>query len=353
MALEFQSADFADNIVLDGTMENLIWVSLGYNDFASQMAPAVIAGCYAMFLDRIHILHPTATVIIQTPIPASTETGTTYTLGDYRTAFAALSTTRVWTQVIDGTTLLTTASLVDGVHPSTAGHVLYANKVRDILGTTVSAALAVAPHSFWLRPEFGRTVTSGKLAAWTDYTGHAFDVSATGANQPADSLMGNNTPAALFTGTELMTHVDHNGTSTDHTWCFLLDEIDVSGAFAAVGTVSQTGNIYPALASQGAYLGALIQDVAWIYITGAVKQTGQQVLCFTYSSAGTLTAYRNGVSLGQLTGQQAAQCHVALLGGTGGGNNMIGKLAAFAYCDTVSAALVTAFTAWGKAKVGI
>jgi phospholipase/lecithinase/hemolysin len=64
-----------------------------------------------------------------------TANGSGSTLGNYRTQIAtAVSTRTGFATLVDGTAIMTTASLVDGVHPTTAGHLLYANYVKSILG---------------------------------------------------------------------------------------------------------------------------------------------------------------------------------------------------------------------------
>jgi lysophospholipase L1-like esterase len=57
------------------------------------------------------------------------------TLADYRTAIATEQSTRsAWCNLVDGTAIMSTAELVDGVHPNAAGHALYLAYVKTVLG---------------------------------------------------------------------------------------------------------------------------------------------------------------------------------------------------------------------------
>jgi hypothetical protein len=75
-------------------------------------------------------------IYCQTPLVRSVESanGSGSTLGDYRTQIAtAVSSRTAFATLVDGTAILTTADLDDGVHPTTAGHAAYAAYVGGVL----------------------------------------------------------------------------------------------------------------------------------------------------------------------------------------------------------------------------
>ena len=115
-----------------------IWLAIGTNDYGlNKWTAANFGTAYAALLDDLHTALPSATIFCQTPLLRTTETanGSGSTMGDYRTQIStAVSTRTAYATLVDGTTIMTTASLVDGVHPTTAGHVLYANAVKTMLG---------------------------------------------------------------------------------------------------------------------------------------------------------------------------------------------------------------------------
>jgi hypothetical protein len=79
---------------------------------------------------------PAATIYAQTPLLRATETanGSGSTTGNYRTAISNAATGKSYVTVVDGTAIMTIASVPDGVHPDTAGHALYATAVKAQLG---------------------------------------------------------------------------------------------------------------------------------------------------------------------------------------------------------------------------
>lgn len=115
-----------------------IWLAIGTNDYGlNKWSAASFGTAYAALLDDLHTALPSATIYCQTPILRTTETanGSGSTLGDYRTQIGTAQSTRsAYATLVDGTAFMTTASLTDGVHPSTAGHALYATAVTTALG---------------------------------------------------------------------------------------------------------------------------------------------------------------------------------------------------------------------------
>lgn len=115
-----------------------IWLAIGTNDYGlNKWSAASFGTAYAALLDDIHTALPSTTIFAQTPIVRTTETanGSGSTLGDYRSQIStAVSTRTSYCTLVDGTAIMTTASLTDGVHPGTAGHDLYAAYVISTLG---------------------------------------------------------------------------------------------------------------------------------------------------------------------------------------------------------------------------
>jgi len=115
-----------------------IWLAIGTNDYGlNKWTAAAYGAAYAALLDDLHTALPAALIYAQTPLLRNVETanGSGSTLGDYRAQIAtAVSTRTAYATLVDGTAIMTTASLADGLHPTTAGHVLYANAVKSVLG---------------------------------------------------------------------------------------------------------------------------------------------------------------------------------------------------------------------------
>lgn len=116
----------------------IIWLAIGTNDYGlNKWSAASFGTAYAALLDDLNTALPAATIYCQTPIVRNSEVanGSGSTLGNYRTEIStAVSTRTAFCVFVDGTTFMTTASLLDGVHPSTAGHALYADAVIAELG---------------------------------------------------------------------------------------------------------------------------------------------------------------------------------------------------------------------------
>lgn len=115
-----------------------IWLTIGTNDYGlNKWSAASFGAAYAALLDDLAAAIPGVTIYCQTPILRTTETanGSGSTLGDYRTQIAnAQSSRSSFCTLVDGTTFMTTGSLSDGVHPTAAGHALYATAVKTVLG---------------------------------------------------------------------------------------------------------------------------------------------------------------------------------------------------------------------------
>ncbi|HOV58978.1 MAG TPA: SGNH/GDSL hydrolase family protein [Rhodanobacteraceae bacterium] len=116
----------------------IVWMAIGTNDYGlSAWSAADFGAAYAATLDALHAALPSAIIYCQTPIVRTTETANGFgnTLGDYRTQISnAVSTRTSYATLVDGTAILTTGDLADGVHPTTAGHAIYAAAVIAELG---------------------------------------------------------------------------------------------------------------------------------------------------------------------------------------------------------------------------
>jgi lysophospholipase L1-like esterase len=118
---------------------SILWMAIGTNDYGlTKWTDSAFGTAYGAFLDDIHAALPSLVIYCQTPILRSgepTANGNGLFLSDFRTAISnAVSTRSAWATLVDGTAILTTAQLDDGVHPSTAGHIAYAAYVAGVLG---------------------------------------------------------------------------------------------------------------------------------------------------------------------------------------------------------------------------
>jgi lysophospholipase L1-like esterase len=117
----------------------IIWMAIGTNDYGRNLWTAAnFGGAYAVVLDDLHAAVPGAAIYAQTPLLRTVETanGLGSTLGNYRTQIAtAVSTRTAFCTLVDGTAILATGDLAsDGIHPTIAGHALYAAYVAAELG---------------------------------------------------------------------------------------------------------------------------------------------------------------------------------------------------------------------------
>lgn len=117
---------------------SILWNAIGTNDYGlNKWSAADFGTAYAAVLDDLHAAMPSLVIYCQTPIVRTSEVANTYgnTLGDYRSVIStAVSSRTSFCTLVDGTAILTTADLADGVHPTTAGHALYATYVNTVLG---------------------------------------------------------------------------------------------------------------------------------------------------------------------------------------------------------------------------
>lgn len=115
-----------------GVTDQKMWLAIGTNDYAlNKWSAASFGTAYAALLDDLHTALPDLEIFAQSPLVRSTETanGSGSTLGDYRSQIETACSSRAWATYVDGSAILTTGDLDDGVHPTTAGHALYAAAV--------------------------------------------------------------------------------------------------------------------------------------------------------------------------------------------------------------------------------
>ena len=175
-------AAFVNRIV--GYAPATVWMAIGTNDYGLNRWDATNFGtAYATTIDNLHTALPSARIICQTPIVRNDISGTNglgSTLADYRSQITTICNARSWTTLVDGTTILTTSDLVDGVHPSTVGHAAYASKINDVLTIpTASSVISIPTQNSavitWStdkntssKVEYGLTSTYGYSTAETD-----------------------------------------------------------------------------------------------------------------------------------------------------------------------------------------
>ena len=115
-----------------------IWIGIGTNDYGLAAQSAADFGTdYAAMLDALHAAFPAAKLWAQTPLLRTNETANAFgdTLGAYRTAIStAVSTRAAYTTLVDGSTIIASGDLADGLHPGKVGHAKMAQAVTTNLG---------------------------------------------------------------------------------------------------------------------------------------------------------------------------------------------------------------------------
>lgn len=110
-----------------------IWLAIGTNDYGlSKQTPSSFGVLYSQLVDAIHSYNPIAKIWCQTPLVRSSESanGLGYTLSQYRTEISNLVSSRTsFCELVNGTEILITSNLIDGVHPSDLGHSIYAGYI--------------------------------------------------------------------------------------------------------------------------------------------------------------------------------------------------------------------------------
>lgn len=122
-----------------------IWMAIGTNDYGMVRSPnwsaANFGTAYADLLDKIHAESPNTIIFCQSPLQRTTETanGMGSTLGDYRSQISTAAAARTaYCVYVEGASeaIVPTSELGDGLHPNTAGHYRYMEKVRHTIWKT-------------------------------------------------------------------------------------------------------------------------------------------------------------------------------------------------------------------------
>lgn len=114
-----------------------LWLAIGTNDYGlNKWSAASFGAAYAALMDDLHAALPGLAIFAQSPLIRSTETanGSGSTTDDYRDQVLAAATGRAWVTYVDGKSILTTAVLSDGIHPTSAGHATWAAAIIAELG---------------------------------------------------------------------------------------------------------------------------------------------------------------------------------------------------------------------------
>ena len=117
------------------------------------------------------------------------------TLSDYRAQISTTCLSRPWTILIDGTKILTTADIVSGVHPTTAGHIKYANFVAPYVAIGGGFSSSLSAYS----AIFGQpvTVTLTRALSSTFISGDSITVNwGDGSTSTLNPIVGNTSMTA-------------------------------------------------------------------------------------------------------------------------------------------------------------
>ena len=119
------------------TSPSVVWLAIGTNDYGLTKWNASNFGtALASVIDGLHTALPSARIICQTPLTRTNESanGLGSTLGDYRTQITNVCNARSsYATTIDGSNFLSLGDLDDGLHPTSAGFIKYANRIAPIL----------------------------------------------------------------------------------------------------------------------------------------------------------------------------------------------------------------------------
>lgn len=132
---DYDTADLITRLQSNGVNE--VYIALGTNDYALNKWTNIadFQTYYGQLLAAVNTALPSCQIYAQTPLSRTTETANSngQTCGDFRTAIANACNGKAYVELVDGTTLLTTADLADGVHPTIAGHSILANNIKAIV----------------------------------------------------------------------------------------------------------------------------------------------------------------------------------------------------------------------------
>jgi lysophospholipase L1-like esterase len=135
-----------------------IYMAIGTVDYSlSKWDPNDFGDAYADVLDEIHSRDSSVSIICQSPIIRSSESANLlgHTTQEYRDAIQSACEGRSWSSYFDGYTILTLGDLVDGVHPSDAGHAKYATSIMGKLNSIIYSKVGESPSfsiNYFYRP---------------------------------------------------------------------------------------------------------------------------------------------------------------------------------------------------------
>jgi hypothetical protein len=115
-----------------------IWLAIGTNDYGLyKQNAASFRKTYDALLDLLHAQNPQAKIFCQSPITRTDSPSPTYeVIANYRTAVSASATARPdFAHFVDGTAIIASGDLADGVHPTTAGDYKFAQYVENFIRT--------------------------------------------------------------------------------------------------------------------------------------------------------------------------------------------------------------------------
>lgn len=119
---------------LDGTAKNILIISLGTNDYNGGVLASTFQTWLSNLVAALHTAMSTLKIVIFSPINRTTETanGAGSTLGDFRTACAAVVTANSgFCTYLEGNGLINVGSQTfDGLHPNDAGYLVIEAAVK-------------------------------------------------------------------------------------------------------------------------------------------------------------------------------------------------------------------------------
>lgn len=139
------------------------WFQIGVNDYGFVQSLPKFYTQYKALVEQLHVLRPNAKMYIQSTGPEIYESGNGEWVADdgtvqgptannFRDVQRVIGTTHSYTEYVDFEGLFspTIDNLADGIHPTEAGNVLYANGIKNkstLLGGTSSVATGTL--AFW------------------------------------------------------------------------------------------------------------------------------------------------------------------------------------------------------------
>ena len=182
------------------TNPTTIWLAIGTNDYGlNKWSAASFGTALANVIDGLHTSLPTTRIICQTPLVRNSESANGYgnTLSDYRTQIVNVCNARSsYTTTINGTTFLSLSDLDDGLHPTNAGFVKYANRIVPVLNRP---AFSVSGPTNGLVSQASTAFTVSLAGSATFMGDQSITISDGGNGGTFSSLLGNETGSVTLT----------------------------------------------------------------------------------------------------------------------------------------------------------